>query len=82
MDREIIKKVADEVGLNKADKIIFVDFFNLRFPYESNFVLSYVKEWANRFKQGNQQDYMDVDSLNIYENVLLKKRWKNEIRKS
>jgi len=65
MKKETIEKVSQEVGLKGKRAERFVWFFGKRFPDESDSILSYVTEWANRFKDDPVQ-YMDKQSKDIY----------------
>ena len=49
--------------------LIFCEFFSQRFPDENNNITSYVDEWADRFKNGNQERYMDGLSITVYDGV-------------
>jgi len=65
MDREIIKDVAITKGLKGKDLYVFVEFFDNRFLNESNRILSYVGEWADRFISGDPESYCDIKSLGV-----------------
>ena len=47
-----------------CDKAVFKKFMALRFPNERD--LSYIEEWADRFRGGNPEKYMDSVSLEAY----------------
>lgn len=66
MDKEIIRSVAVMKGLKNVE--LFVEFFSRRFPNEDDRILSYVDEWADRFK-GDPTGHMDAMSLSIYNEV-------------
>jgi hypothetical protein len=67
MKRETIMAVGRKN--NVKDLEVFVEFFSKRFPDESDNILSYVSEWAERFNTGSPERYMDSQSLRIYEEV-------------
>ena len=70
MKVEIIEKVGIENGLKDTALWVFVEFFNRRFPDELDDILSYVTEWAQRFKTGKPEIYMDSESQLLYSEVL------------
>lgn len=65
MKKETIRKIAIEEGLNENMLNFFVEFFNTRFPYESDDIRYYCAEWVQRFKN-NPVPYMDAESVKIY----------------
>lgn len=68
MKKETIIQIAEETQLKNKD--LFVNFFSKRFPHENDKILTYVREWAQRFKSGNPEVYMDEKSLKIYKEEL------------
>ena len=71
MKEEIIRKIAVDRGILPIEKELFVKFIQKRFPNESDFITSYVSEWADRFLSGNPVIYMDKLSLAIYTKLLI-----------
>lgn len=68
MKKQTIRKIGKQQGVKNLS--LFVRFFSRRFPRESNNILSYVTEWADRFNTTNPEVYMDTDSLRIYREEL------------
>ncbi len=68
MKEETIRRIAKEKGLKNED--LFVRFFSKRFPDESDGILSYVSEWADRFNTGTPERHMDNISKDIYLSLL------------
>ena len=66
MEKELIEFVAREEGLPEEKIPLFVDFFSKRFPDEDNRITTYCATWANRFKDGSPDEYMDKESKQIY----------------
>jgi len=71
MKTETIRKIAIEEGLQEDKINLFVEFFNSRFPHESDNIRYYCAEWVNRFKS-NPVRYMDEESEQIYLKVVNK----------
>ena len=71
MEHEKILQAGKEAGLSHSQNIVFMMFFQQRFPQESNTFMGYVQEWAQRFKRGNPEEYMDTESVKIYNQVLV-----------
>ena len=70
MKIETIRQVGIENGLKDTALWVFVEFFNRRFPDELDSILSYVTQWAERFKTGEPENYMDSESQLLYSEVL------------
>lgn len=54
-------------GLSYEQSLLFAKFMKRRFPREWD--SDYVEEWADRFKSGSPESYMDSKSLKIYKEV-------------
>lgn len=54
-------------GLSYEQSLTFAKFIKRRFPQERS--SAYIEEWAERFKSGNPERYMDSESLKIYKEV-------------
>lgn len=67
MKIENIRKIGMKMKVKDLEK--FVAFLNKRFPNENDSITSYFSEWADRFNSGHPTDYMDEDSLKIYNSV-------------
>lgn len=81
MEKTKIMEIAQECGVDNVE--LFTEFFNTRFPNESNNITSYVREWAGRFVRGNPKAYMDSESLEIYnreESRLLMEQMRKSIK--
>ena len=65
MKEQTIREQGQDVGLEGARLKRFVHFFSNRFPDESETIHSYVREWANRFKD-DPVPKMDFQSKEIY----------------
>ncbi len=64
MEKENIRVIGVKKGVKDIE--LFVKFLSARFPNESNRITSYFEEWADRFNSGHPENYMDGESLNIY----------------
>jgi len=64
MKEELIKEIGIKKGVK--DLNLFVAFLSKRFPNESDKILSYFSEWADRFNSGTPENYMDSESKRIY----------------
>jgi len=71
MKKEKIEEIGKQVGLTDDVLNVFVEFFSRRFPNEDDRITSYVAEWADRFKSGHPENYMDGQSKAIYDEVNL-----------
>ena len=72
MKKENIIKAAERANLDNYTSRLFVRFFEMRFPNESDMITSYVDHWAERFKSGTPEVYMDSSSKEYYEKILSK----------
>ena len=54
-------------GLSYSESLTFAKFIKRRFPHERS--STYIEEWAERFKRGNPEGYMDSESLEVYKEI-------------
>jgi len=71
MKKSTIKRLCDAKGFNRPE--LFIEFFSLRFPDESDRIESYCNEWIDRFMSGSPEIYMDSESKSIYLSLLSKR---------
>jgi hypothetical protein len=64
MEEENIRNIA--IFKEVKDVELFVKFLSKRFPDESDYIISYFLEWADRFNSGHPERYMDLESKRIY----------------
>ena len=72
MKKENIKASAERNKLDPITTKLFIEFFSTRFPDENDNITSYVDQWAERFKGGEPEIYMDAWSKKIFDNCMLK----------
>ena len=68
MKEETIRTLCKKKGFKDCD--IFVKFFMLRFPDESDRIHSYCNEWIDRFMNGDPTGCMDGYSKKCYDKVI------------
>ena len=66
-----IFKAAVRANLTIPIAGVFLEFFSKRFPDESDNITTYVDEWAQRFKSGHPESYMDGSSYSIYQQAII-----------
>jgi len=68
LTKEQLEQIAKFENLTHITKDFYVEFMQKRFPEEA--MESYAREWAQRFKTGTPQNYMDNQSKAIYSKVI------------
>ena len=68
MKESIIRTLCENKELGNPN--VFVKFFMLRFPNESDKIHSYCNEWIDIFMSGDPKRYMDQDSQKCYKKAL------------